>query len=385
MHAAVSKKDLLRVLGRCQGVADKKSTMPVLGNVLLRATPDSLDLSATDLVVAVSGSVPAKVEKPGSIAVPAKDFFDRVRMMPEGQIGIEVGDGSNITIRSLTSARRYTLFGLPGDEFPRLPAPEGDGWVEIDVASMARLIATTYFSISSDETRMHLSSALFELEDNRARMVTTDGHRLSKMEVRAPELSGKATMLIPLKGVHELTRLCDEALSDSGKSSDPEGKNEPARIRILQSGPNVFFEVGGFHFSVKLVDAQFPPYGQVIPAQSSVAVRAPRLSFSEALKAVSLAASDRTGGVKLTLNKNQLRVESESPEAGEGFDEVPVDYVGSPITIGLNARYLLEVLGAIVDDEVIIGITGELDPAVIRPGGSRENQDYLAVVMPMRI
>src|SRR5690606_22134084 len=157
MRVAVSKKDLLRVLGRCQGVADKKSTMPVLGNVLLRATPDSLDLSATDLVVAVSGSVPAKVEKPGSIAVPAKDFFDRVRMMPEGQIGIEVGDGSNITIRSLTSARRYTLFGLPGDEFPRLPAPEGDGWVEIDVASMARLIATTYFSISSDETRMHLS------------------------------------------------------------------------------------------------------------------------------------------------------------------------------------------------------------------------------------
>lgn len=385
MHAAVSKKDLLRVLGRCQGVADKKSTMPVLGNVLLRATPDRLDLSATDLVVAVSGSVSAKIEKPGSIAVPAKDFFDRVRMMPEGQIGIEVSEGSGITIRSLTSARRYTLFGLPGDEFPRLPAPEGDGWVEIDVASMARLIATTYFSISSDETRMHLASALFELEDNRARMVTTDGHRLSKMEVRAPELSGKATMLIPLKGVLELKRLCDEALSDSAKSSDPESKGEIPRIRILQSGPNVFFEVAGFHFSVKLVDAQFPPYGQVIPAQSSVAVRAPRLSFSEALKAVSLAASDRTGGVKLTLNKNQLRVESESPEAGEGFDEVPVDYVGSPLTIGLNARYLLEVLGAIVDDEVIIGITGELDPAVIRPGGSRENQDYLAVVMPMRI
>lgn len=385
MHAAVSKKDLLRVLGRCQGVADKKSTMPVLGNVLLRATSETLDLAATDLIVAVSGSVPAKVEKPGSIAVGAKDLFDRVRMMPEGQIGIEVSDGSNITIRSLTSARRYTLSGLPGEDFPRLPAPEGDSWVEIDVASMSRLIATTYFSISTDETRLHLASALFELEDNRARMVTTDGHRLSKMEVRAPELSGKATMLIPLKGILELKRLCDDAQSDSGKGADAENKGEAAKVRILQSGPNVFFELGGFHFSVKLVDAQFPPYGQVIPAQSSVAIRAPRLSFSEALKAVSLAASDRTGGVKLSLTKNQLRVESESPEAGEGFDEVSVDYVGSPLTIGLNARYLLEVLGAIVDDEVILGITGELDPAVIRPGGSRENQDYLAVVMPMRI
>lgn len=298
MHAAVSKKDLLRVLGRCQGVADKKSTMPVLGNVLLRAAGDKLDLSATDLIVAISGSVAAKVEKPGSIAVGAKDFFDRVRMMPEGQIGIEVSDGSSVSLRSLSSARRYTLFGLPGDEFPKLPAPEGDQWVQIDVASMARLIATTYFSISSDETRLHLASALFELEDNRARMVTTDGHRLSKMEVRAPELSGKASMLIPLKGILELKRLCDEAQSDgSSKGQDSEAKGEAARIKILQSGPNVFFEVAGFHFSVKLVDAQFPPYAQVIPAQSSVAIRAPRLSFSEALKAVSLAASDRTGGV----------------------------------------------------------------------------------------
>lgn len=386
MHAAVSKKDFLRVLGRCQGVADKKSTMPVLGNVLLRATAEKLELSATDLIVAVSGSVSAKVDRTGSIAVGAKDLFDRVRMMPDGQISIEVSDGSNITLRSLSSARRYTLFGLPGDDFPRLPVPEGDGWVEIDVASMSRLIATTHFSISSDETRLHLASALFELEDNRARMVTTDGHRLSKMEVRAPELSGKATMLIPLKGITELKRLCDDAQNDGpAKGAEAENKGEAARVRILQSGPNVFFELAGFHFSVKLVDAQFPPYGQVIPAQSSVAIRAPRLSFSEALKAVSLAASDRTGGVKLSLTKNQLRVESESPEAGEGFDEVSIDYVGNPITIGLNARYLLEVLGAIVDDEVILGITGELDPAVIRPGGSRENQDYLAVVMPMRI
>jgi DNA polymerase III subunit beta len=378
MHVVVSKKDLLRVLSRCQGVADKKSTMPVLANVLLRASESSLELAATDLVVAVSGQVPAEVMKPGSVAAGAKDLFDRVRMMPDGQVSLDVADGSNLTIRSLAGARRYTLFVLPGEDFPRLPSPEGKNWVEIEAQAMGRLVATTHFSISTDETRVHLSSALFEMEDNRIRMVTTDGHRLSKMEIRSPELSGKASMLIPLKGILELRRLCDEALSDTSTEGPP-------KVSVMQSGPNVYFQIGGFRFSVKLVDAQFPPYRQVIPAQSSVAVRAPRTALADALKAVSLAASDRTGGVKLTLTETSLRVESESPEAGAGFDEVPVDYQGAPLTIGLNARYLLEVLAAMTDDEVILGITGELDPAVLRPAGGHENQDYLAVVMPMRI
>lgn len=376
MLVSVSKKDFLRVLARCQGVADKKSTMPILGNVLLEANPDGIKLAATDLVMAVTGKLSAEVKKPGSIAVGAKDLFERVRMMPEGEVILEVTDGSALTLKAATSARRYTIHGVPGSEFPVLPKAEKGDWLELPSSVMSRLLATTYFSISTDETRIHLSSALFEYEDNRVRMVTTDGHRLSKMEMRAPEVKGKGTMLIPLKGIVELRRLCDEAASDGGES---------ASLRILPSGSNLYFDVADFRFSVKLVDAQFPPYGQVIPAQSSHVVRAPRSSLSEALKAVSLAASDRTGGVKVTLSRNALRVESESPETGQGFDEVPVDYEGGDLTIGLNARYFLDVLGCISDDEVLLGISGELDPAVIRPGGESADQNYLAVVMPMRI
>jgi DNA polymerase-3 subunit beta len=184
-------------------------------------------------------------------------------------------------------------------------------------------------------------------------------------------------MLIPNKGVGELRRLCDEALSDSTE--------ETPKLKLVQSGPSVFFELAGFRFSVKLVDAQFPPYQQVIPAQSERAVRAPRLPLSEALKAVRLAASDRTGGVKLTLSTGKIRVESESPEAGEGFDEVPVDYDGADVTIGFNASYFLDVLNAMPEDEVVLGISGELDPAVIQPGSESVERSYLAVVMPMRI
>jgi DNA polymerase-3 subunit beta len=378
MHVVVAKKDLLRIVARCQGVADKKSTMPVLGNVLLTTTESGLSLAATDLVLAVRGDLQAEIKRPGSVAVGAKDFFERIRMMPEGELVIEVDDNSTTIIRAGSSRRRYTIHGVPGDEFPNLPRANGDDWIEVEAAVMSRLITSTYFSISSDETRLHLSSALFELEDNRLRMVTTDGHRLSKMEIRAPEMSGEGTMLIPLKGILELRRLCDEAMSDSEQEGSP-------MIRLLKSEPNVHFELAGFHFSVKLVDAQFPPYQQVIPAQSESSVRAPRGALSDALKAVSIAASDRTGGVKISLSKGALRVESESPEAGEGFDELPVDYDGDEFTIGLNAKYFLDVLASITDDDVILGLSGELDPAVIRPGGEAGDRDYLAVVMPMRI
>jgi DNA polymerase-3 subunit beta len=386
MQVVVSKKDLLRVLGRCQGVADKKSTMPVLGNVLLEVSgPDQLRLAATDLYLAVSGTVKARVDKGGSIAVGARDLFERVKMMPEGQISITTTEGSATTIRAVGSARRYTLHGIPGEEFPALPqVDEGTSLHELGVDALSTLIAGTYFSISTDETRLHLNSALFEWEGDRVRMVTTDGHRLSKMEIQVPGKQATASFLIPLKGVLELKRLCDEVRGESAKGGDSEAE-DTATIKLAQSGPNAFFQLAGFRFSVKLVDAQFPPYSQVIPESTEKAVRIPRLAFADALKAVALAASDRTGGVKLTLENGKVRFESESPESGEGFDEIPIDYDGGTMTVGFNARYFLDVLGSIDDDEIILGVSGELDPAIVKPAEESTKKSYLAVVMPMRI
>ena len=384
MHVVVSKKDLLRILARCQGVADKKSTMPVLGNVLLEVDgPDRVRLAATDLYLAVSGHISAQVEKGGSIAVGARDLFERVKMMPEGQLSISSSEGSSTTIRSMTSARRFTLHGIPGEEFPSLPQPdEAAPTLSLDVDALSSLISRTHFSISTDETRLHLNSALFEWDGDHVRMVTTDGHRLSKAEVRVAGKQANASMLIPLKGVLELKRLCEEARSDAGKM-DPD--SEATSLKMIQTGPNAFFRLAGFQFSVKLVDAQFPPYQQVIPEASERAIRAPRLALADALRAVSIAASDRTGGVKLTLGAGRMRFESESPESGAGFDEVATEYDGPEVTIGFNARYFLDVLGAIDEEDIVLGISGELDPAVLKPGSESASSNYLAVIMPMRI
>jgi DNA polymerase-3 subunit beta len=198
------------------------------------------------------------------------------------------------------------------------------------------------------------------------------------MELTTSGKGATASMLIPLKGIQELRRLCDEARAET----KPEGSETPLELSLIQSGPNAFFRLPGLQFSVKLVDAQFPPYAQVIPQSAERTVIAPRLPLADALRAVSIAASDRTGGVKLTLTRGTMRFSSESPDSGEGFDEVPVEYEGGEMTLGFNARYFLDVLGALDEERVAIGIGGELDPVVIR---SQSNDDYLAVVMPMRI
>jgi DNA polymerase-3 subunit beta len=381
MELTVAKKDLLKLVSRMQGVAERKSTMPVLSNVLLAVDgPNALRLAATDLYLAIAGKIPAEVSKGGSVAVPAKDLLERVKMMPDGPIHIATQDNATTTLKATGSARRYTLRGMPGDDFPPLPAPaEGAPTLALEVAVLQELIAKTYFSISSDETRAHLNSALFEWDGDIVRMVTTDGHRLSKMEVKVAGRQASATMLIPLKAIHELRRLCEEVLSEQ---KDGNTNKEPAQLLITQSGSSAFFQGGGTTFSVKLVDAQFPPYSQVIPQNSDKKVRVPRAPFADALRAVSIAASERTGGVKLGIANGTMRITSESPESGDGFDEVPVEYGGASITIGFNAKYFLDVLGALDEEEVALGLSGELDPAVVRPASER---NFLAVVMPMRI
>lgn len=388
MELTVAKKDLLRSVARMQGVAERKSTMPVLANVLLAVEETrGLRLAATDLYLSLVGRIPAEITKPGSVAVSAKDLFERVKMMPDGPIVIATQDNATTTLKAAGSARRYTLRGMPGEDFPPLPQPaEGAPTLALDVDVLAEVIQKTYFSISTDETRAHLNSALFEWDGETVRMVTTDGHRLSKVEATVRGRQASETMLIPLKAIQELRRLCDEMLGEIAFVG-VDGEKKKPELQITRSGSSAFFQGAGTTFSVKLVDAQFPPYSQVIPQASDKIIRAPRLAFAEALKAVSVAASERTGGVKLSLANGSMRITSESPESGDGFDEIPVDYAGPNISIGFNAKYFLDVLAAISDDEISLSLSGELDPAVIRPAGPSvvPGRDFLAVVMPMRI
>jgi DNA polymerase III subunit beta len=378
MDVTLPKKELLRLLSRMQSVAERKSSIPALSSVLITVEgADTLRFAATDMYLSLLGRTKAEVKKPGTVAVSAKDIFERVKMMPEAPVTLSLGANSQVLLQSKTSKRRFTLRGMPGEEFPPFPsAGEGSSKLEVPAALLRELIERTAFSISTDETRAHLNSALLEFQGKTLRMVTTDGHRLSKAEATVEAKNFACSMLIPQKAVLEVRSLCDELLATG------EGEKH---VFITQTGPNAFFQFGEIHFSVKLVEAQFPPYGQVIPASTDKKVLVNRLELAGALRAVSIAASERTGGVKVQINPGAMRITSESPEAGEGFDELVVDYDGPAVTIGFNAKYFLDVLGAVSDEEMALHLNGELDPAVLRPGKAVENKDYLAVVMPMRI
>lgn len=374
MDFIATKKDLIRLLSRCVPVADKKSAMPALANVLLDARQaGTLKVSATDLYIGMAGSMPVEIATAGSVAVPAKDLLDRVKAMPEGPVQIIATEGAQTTLKAVGSPRRYTLHGIPGGDYPTLPVPTPDGPVlEVPAEQLSQLLTRTHFSISSDETRPHVNSLLFEVAGTTMRSVSTDGHRLSKMELKieAPSPAhGFGSMLIPLKAITELRRLVDDARGE--------------KLTILRGGPNAFFAVAGMQFSVKLVDAQFPPYDQVIQKRAKDLARVPRNAFADALRAVSLAASERTGGVKILLTTGTLRITSESPESGNGFDEIPVDYAGPETTVGFNSKYILDAIGVLAEDEVLIQLTDELDPIVVRSVNTDDS--FVGVCMPMRI
>lgn len=374
MDLVIPKADLLPMLARCVPIAEKKSAMPALANILLATEGATLRASATDLYQGVTSAMPADIATAGSVAVPAKDLYERVKMMPAGPIQILVNvDTSAMTLKAVGSPRRYTIHGIPGGEFPHMPKPDHEATaMTMPAALLARMIAATAFSISTDETRPHVNSLCVETQGETMRAVSTDGHRMTKMDATIAGLSAPTrTMLLPLKSVGEVRRLAEGA--------------GDASVSLHMSGPCLFIEADGVRFHSKLVDAQFPPYQQVIPAACATMVRAPRLALIDAFKAIKIATDAHHANVKVHVATNALRVTAESPESGSGFDELAVDYAGAELTIGFNAQYMLDALGAVSGDEVLLSLTGELDPALLLPGETTAGESFTAVVMPARI
>lgn len=363
MKFTVPQDKILPVLQQCAAVADRKGTMPALSNVLIYAN-GAINLSATDLYQSVTADTDGTVKDQGSIAVDARQLLDRVKVLT-GEISFAV-NGNALTLKS--GSRRFTLQTIPGEEMPKLPDHEGaTDLLAIGGEALASLIARVQFAISTDETRLHLNSLLLEQDGDKLTAAATDGHRLSVAAIQRDYTAAAFKILLPLKGVLQLKRLC-------------EGADE---VTLRQTGLTLFVEAGGYSWSCKLSDSAFPPYRDVIPTNLTGHATIDRLSLLSALKAVSVAASDRTGGVKLSFGGEAIKLSSESPEGGESMDEISCEYSGPGGDVGVNARYLIEALGAMESERVVIGSAGELDPLTIKAEGDESGS--VAVVMPCRL
>lgn len=367
MELTINRTVFLKGLYLAQSIADRKSTTPAVANVLLRSEgKDTILCAATDLRTNMVAELPARVAKEGGLSISAKHLYDIVKSLPGDQLSLEKADNNWAEIRAGKAV--YKLVGMSDRDFPKLPDHREISFSEVDAATLADMISKTLFSVSTDDTRLHLSGIFFECDGKQATMVSTDGHRLSRVTRElgdGPQL--EQGVIIPRKGVMELRRLVEgvEGTCDIGFADN-----------------NVFVKANDVVLSVALVDAQFPPYKQVIPTNNDKHVTIDRLVLLESLKRVSIMSSERSWGIRMELSTGCLRITSDNPDLGEAQEDIEVDYEGGELTAGFNARYFIDIIHEISDDRVTLELNGELDPGLLRP---HDRDDYVGVVMPMRI
>lgn len=380
MELTISKQSLSVALQRTAGIADRKSSKQILSNVLIDASSlESVRVSATDLKLYASGVLPAQVVETGAVTVAAKMIHDVIKSLPEGQVRLRT-DNDQLVVSC--GRAKFKLLALPADDFPRLPETQELSFFEVETNMLGKMIDQTSFSISVDETRPHLNGALFQGDGKQLRMVSTDGHRLNKVEHKVEEAGFfNFSMVVPHKGIMEFKRLLEDGVGLCQVAAQDGQVFVKRDYEIDKAEPGAEPLVASFLLVSKLIESDFPNFEQVIPSSHERVVIAPRGMFLDAMRRVSVVSSDRTLGVKFQLSEGSLEVLTNNPSVGEGAELVDVTYEGEKLVIGFNARYIIEAVSTLTDDEVKLELSGPLDPMVIKDmsGG------FVGVVMPMRI
>ncbi len=372
MRITIERANLLKSLNHVHRVVERRNTIPILSNVLLKGEGANLEMKATDLDLEITESTAAQVEQAGGTTVPAHLLYDIVRKLPDGSevLLATTADGTAMTVAAGRS--KFSLQCLPISDFPDLTAGTFSHTFNLPAASLKMLIDRTQFAISTEETRYYLNGIFMHTVeadgDLKLRAVATDGHRLARADVTAPSGSeGMPGIIVPRKTVGELQKLVD------GLDADVLIEISDAKIRMT-AGPIVL--------TSKLIDGTFPDYQRVIPAGNDKEMRIDTKSFQNAVDRVSTISSERGRAVKLALSDGQMTLTVNNPDSGSATDEVPAGYESDPLEIGFNAKYLLDITGQLSGDEAIFLFADPGSPTLVRDTAS---DDALYVLMPMRV
>jgi DNA polymerase III subunit beta len=373
MEFTVSKSDLVRELGLSQGVVEKKTTIPILSNVLLEASGDRITLTATDLELGIRCSCPARVKKEGSGTVPAKKLLDYVRLLPEGDVNMKFLENH---WASITAGRSRTrIAGMSRESFPELPAmPESIA--HIPVKTITSMIARTAFAISMEESRFTLNGALLLMRPEGLTMVATDGHRLAFVQAATADsgtVDQQFRALVPKKAMAELMKLAD-------------GAGEDGQILFGGDDNHLYFQVGDRLLIARKLTGNFPDYERVLPKDHPHTAKLRKDEVKSAIERVAQFADERSRAIRVQFTNGEVRIFSSSVEMGESEESVPSEYNGPDLEIGFNAQYLLDFLRAIPQDSVAFELKDQKSAGEMRPAGDGPAADqYRYVVMPMRI
>jgi DNA polymerase III subunit beta len=370
MEFSVKKFDLLEELSLTQGVVERKTTIPILSNLLCEAKGNRLTITATDLELSIRTSCEAKVKKEGAGTIPAKKLLELVRLLPEEEIRFRLLE--NHWVQITCDRKNYKLVGMSKDNFPALPSfPHA--LVKIPAKLLAALIAKTTFAISQEESRYTLNGALLVLKPGSITMVATDGHRLAMVETdhTFEGFSSETRVLVPKKAMNEVERLAAEA--DTNDVAD-----------FAQDESHLFFQFGPRLLTCRKLTGQFPNYEAVLPRDTNRNVVMERDELQDAIRRVSQLADQRSHAVKFTVAQEGVEISASSPEYGEAKEAIEKEFKGEPIAIGFNAQYLLDFLAAAPDGPISFELKDEQSAGQLRPLAD-ERTRYRYVVMPMRI
>lgn len=376
MEFTVSKADLSRALSVTQNAVAKKTTMPILSNVLISAAENLVRISATDLEITAEVRAQAKVKKKGSTTVSSRMFSDIVRELPDGDITIKLCEAERIEITAGKS--KFKVIGTSSDEYPSLPGATLSPRASISAAQLAEMINKTIYSVSVDDTRINLTGVCMEVVSESKgkkggnkviRMVATDGHRLAMITRPADGLDFQGRAIVPRKGLAEVRKIVEA-----------QGESE---VRIDVNEGFFILEAGETRVAVRLADAEYPNYEGVIPKDKGERAKIAAGDLVQALRRAALMVSDQGKCIRMDFSKNLVRISGNSPELGEATEELPVQYQGGDLSIGFNAGYLLDFAATSPSEgSILLELNGELAAGKLFVDG---DESYLGIVMPMRL
>ena len=373
MRFTIAREKLQEGLNAVAASIPAKTTLPVLANILVETTERGIRLSGTDLDIAVSTEVAADVESQGAITIPAKKLTEIARELPPSPVKIAAAGEQRVTLECGRS--RFKLLGLPRDEFPTFPTVRFNESWRVRSGDLQKLISHTAFAVSTEESRPILNGVLWELRPELMRMVATNGHRLSKMELPVSSTAGEGgkapsnDLIVPPKALEQIRRLF------------------PAEeeLEIARGDNHLGFRSPVTSVFTRLIEGPYPNYEQVIPKDNDRIAIADRVALAGALKRMSVIASDQTHRIRLSFNAGMVKFSVQTPDLGEAQDELPVRYTGDPFDIGFNANYLLEILKFIPTDEVKLTFKAPERAATLEPEDWSDPAKYLCLVMPLRL
>lgn len=366
MQFEVAKQILLKAISNVNGAVEKKNTIPVLQNIKIEAKDDKVVLSATDMDILVTSSFESDMKKGGSTTVPAQMFFDIVRKIPDGAIMISQESATILQIKSGKS--KYSLPCIEASEFPNLSEGELGEEVEVEAEKLSKMIDKTRFAISSDETRYYLNGlylqAMKKDDGFELRTVATDGHRMA-LSFLVAKLKTPFGVILPKKSVAEIRRIIDGSKV----------------VKLAVSRVKIKVTTDQATIVSKLIDGEFPDYDKVLPKNNTQIAVINKKNFFDCVDRVSTVATDKHRSVKLIIENGKMNLQVNTNDGSFAYEELDVNYTGDRIETGFNSRYLLDIIGQIDKDELLMRFKDSNSPALIEA----KDMNSVFVIMPVRI